>query len=332
MPGLARRRSSGVRDALAHAAERLTLGGGGSPKRTSHTAVPQSADGGDEDDDLAILKAAAAFGGGGSRTSLSARPSLSGRLSASGGGRRASGTQFQQAQRRVSATRRVSHGSVISGISGFGDDDDDMVMIGGDATTGSCIPSSIQIGSSGQPVQQRGQATTAQSVEEQSSLAVNAAVAAAQAQAAAQFSAGMALAGGGGEPRTAEEILAQHRLEDAILAREEAAIRSRREQLELLREQEDRLKALELMAAAKVMTPVATATSSAVKPTSAMPAASLPSPLDILAEASAAATATATAETTGAATAKGNAPSNGTAVAAEQQLLLDAMEKYQQQR
>ena len=50
-------------------------------------------------------------------------------------------------------------------------------------------------------------------------------------------------------PKTAEEILAQHRLEDAILAQQETAIRERR--LQIQREQEERLKALDLMAAAK---------------------------------------------------------------------------------
>ena len=79
------------------------------------------------------------------------------------------------------------------------------------------------------------------SIAEQSSSAVKAAVAAAQAQTAAQYSAmagGASSAGGGAEfPKTAEEILAQHRLEDAILAQQETAIRERRQQLQ--REQEE---------------------------------------------------------------------------------------------
>ena len=124
------------------------------------------------------------------------------------------------------------------------------------------------------------------------------------------------------------------RLDPATAARmqqiQEEMSRARVMQLQLQREQEDRLKALELMAAAdKVVgqqaaattTPEATAPSSSVEPTRSLPVAAMPSPLDILAEASATA-----------ATAKGDATFNDTAATSEQQLLLDVMEKYQQQQ
>lgn len=232
------RRTSGARDALANATERLTLG---TTRRGSYTVSGE-----DDDDDIAIMKAAAAFGGGGSRTSTGGRASLSGRLSGAGrlsasGGRRGSGTQFQQAQRRVSATRRTSYGSAVSGL-GFDDDDHSMSdAIAASGGKSSAVPTSINIGSdAAQPVNG--------TVAEKSSSAVEAAVAAAQAQAAAQYSAIIGNASTGG-PKTAEEIMAQHRLEDAILAQQEAAIRARREQLQ--KEQEDRLKTLESMAAAQ---------------------------------------------------------------------------------
>ena len=242
------RRNSGARDALAAATERLALGGGG------------AVGGGEDDDEMAILRAAAVFGGGGSRTSLGGskgRSSLSGRLSGTGG-RRGSGTQFQQAQRRLSATRRQSAGSAISGL-GFDDDDDDESesmsdAVGAGAAVGrsSAVPTSINVGSSVVEMPQH-QPVDA-SIAAQSSSAVTAAVAAAKAQAAAQYSAiagGSSSAGGGAAvvPKTAEEILAQHRLEDVILAKQETAIRERRQQLQ--REQEMRLKTLDLMAAAK---------------------------------------------------------------------------------
>ena len=232
------RRTSGARDALANATERLTLG----TRRGSYTVSGE-----DDDDDLAIMRAAAVFGGGGSRTSAGGRASLSGRLSGAGrlsasGGRRGSGTQFQQAQRRVSATRRTSYGSAVSGL-GFDDDDHSMGDAGAASGGGSAaVPTSINIG--GVPALTGVNGTVA----EKSSSAVDAVVAAAQVQAAAQYSAIAGNASSGG-PKTAEEIMAQHRLEDAILAQQEAAIRARREQLQ--REQEDRLKKLELMAAAK---------------------------------------------------------------------------------
>ena len=239
------RRNSGARDALATATERLTLGLGGG-----------GAAGGEDDDEMAILRAAAVFGGGGSRSSLGGskgRSSLSGRLSGAGG-RRGSGTQFQQAQRRGSATRRQSAGSAVSGL-GFDDDDEDESesmsdAVGAGAAGG--VPTSINVGDSADAAP-RHQPIDA-SIAAQSSSAVTAAVAVAQAQAAAQYSAmtgGVPSAGGGAAmpPKTAEEILAQHRLEDAILAQQETAIRERRQQLQ--REQEERLKALDLMAAAK---------------------------------------------------------------------------------
>lgn len=337
------RRSSGARDALANATERMTLG----PTRRGSFTVTSGED--DDDDDMAILRAAAAFGGGGSRTSTGGRVSLSGRLSgadrlSASGGRRGSGTQFQQAQRRVSATRRTSYGSAISGL-GF--DDDDHSMNG--------IPTSINIGgAAAQPVDG--------TVAERSSSAVEAAVAAAQAQAAAQYSAMIGDASTGG-PKTAEEIMAQHRLEDAILAQQEAAIRARREQLQkeqedrlkalelmaaqggggldpataammkqkqeemsraraaqVQKEQEDRLKALELMAAAKVVGQQATP--SLPSGNGAAPASQPQSALDILAEASVSTAKSSEAEGT-------KAPNGGTD--AEQQLLLNAMKQYQQQ-
>jgi hypothetical protein len=244
------RRNSGARDALAAATERLTLGGGG------------GAGGAEDDDEMAILRAAAVFGGGGSRTSLGGskgRCSVSmGRLSGASG-RRGSGTQFKQAQRRVSSnchplSRRQSAGSAISGLEFDDDDDDESESMSDAAGAGAAVgvPTSINVGGSAVENPQH-QAVDA-SIAAQSSSAVTAAVAAAQAQAAAQYSAmagGASSAGGGAAvaPKTAEEILAQHRLEDAILAQQETAIRERRQQLQ--REQEERLKALDLMAAAK---------------------------------------------------------------------------------
>ena len=246
------RRTSGARDALANATERLTLG---TTRRGSYTVS-----GDDDDDDMAIMRAAAAFGGGGSRTSTGGRASLSGRVSGAGrlsasGGRRGSGTQFQQAQRRVSATRRTSYGSAVSGL-GF-DDDDHSMSEAGAASGGksSAVPTSINIGGASELLG----VNTA--VAEKSSSAVEAAVAAAQAQAAAQYSAMIGNASIGG-PKTAEEIMAQHRLEDAILAQQEAAIRARREQLQ--KEQEDRLKTLGGLAAAKSSASVSSASAASV--------------------------------------------------------------------
>ena len=238
------RRNSGARDALASATGRLTLGLGGG-----------GGAGGEDDDEMAILRAAAVFGGSGSRSSLGGskgRSSLSGRLSGAGG-RRGSGSQFQQAQRRVSATRRQSAGSAVSGL-GFDDDDDDESESMSDAVGAGAagVPASINVGGSTDAAP-RHQPVDA-SIAAQSSSAVTAAVAVAQAQAAAQYSAmtGSVSSAGGGSAmpsKTAEEILAQHRIEDAILAQQETAIRERRQQLQ--REQEERLKSLDLMAAAK---------------------------------------------------------------------------------
>ena len=257
------RRTSGARDALANATERLTLG---TTRRGSYTVS-----GDDDDDDMAIMRAAAAFGGGGSRTSTGGRASLSGRVSGAGRlsapGRRGSGTQFQQAQRRVSATRRTSYGSAVSGL-GF-DDDDHSMSEAGAASGGkaSAVPTSINIGGASELP---GVNTT---VAEKSSSAVEAAVAAAQSQAAAQYSA-MTGNASTGEPKTAEDIMAHHRLEDAILAQQEAAIRARREQLQ--KEQEDRLKALELMAATKSGASVSTHQSTASASATSVPIPGVP--------------------------------------------------------
>lgn len=114
---------------------------------------------------------------------------------------------------------------------------------------------------------------------------------------------------------------------------------SRARAAQLQKEQEDRLKALELMAAAKAVGQQRVGAESgggapAVPAgTTRLPGFQPPTALDILAEASATATAKAPGDVTNSGIARnGKTTLNGaTTPATEQQLLLDAMKRYQQQ-